>query len=116
TRLVALDGMPDLVEQVLDRTLANDRACQEATKHLEGLARDFDRLAEQNRKILARQGYATDMLEEMLPVVRNLSGLGDFAGELRTLGASVADISRQMAEFRDAVRGALAGRTAQAGE
>jgi serine/threonine protein kinase len=109
------ETLPDMAAQVLEVTLATDERCRAALGRLDHLARCFDRLNEQNGKLLEGQGYAAGMLEEMLPLVRRLAGVADFVEELRAGGLPLADFRAHLHAFRDGARAFGQGRMAEAG-
>ena len=61
-QMAALESLPDVAKQQLDVALATDDRCRAALGKLDGLAKGFDVLREQNSKILKGQGYAAGML------------------------------------------------------
>lgn len=75
TKLAPLATVPDTALRVLEVTLQTDRNCQVAVTKLDVLAHRFDRLEEQNRLLLERQGHAHGILDEMLPLVRKIAGV-----------------------------------------
>jgi formylglycine-generating enzyme required for sulfatase activity/predicted Ser/Thr protein kinase len=90
-QVAALQGMPDAARQILNTALATDDRVRLAAARLEQLARRFDRLEEQNRQILQQQGYAADLLEEMLPLMRRMAGVADWAAEMHAAGLNAKD-------------------------
>lgn len=75
TKLAPLETLPDTALRVLEVSLRTDRNCQVAVTKLDVLAHRFDRLEEQNRLLLERQGHAHGILDEMLPLVRKIAGV-----------------------------------------
>lgn len=70
TQVTALQGLPDAAKKILEAALQTDERCHAALKRLDAIGRRFDRLEQQNRRILDGQGYAAGMIEEMLPLMR----------------------------------------------
>jgi hypothetical protein len=87
-QVAGLRELPDAARQVLNTALATDDRVQSALAKLDNLARRFDRLEEQNRLLLAQQGFAADVLAELLPLVRRLVGVADFVEEWKAEGLS----------------------------
>ena len=85
-QMARLEAVPDLALRVLNTAVATDDRVQSALYKLTTLAMRFDRLEEQNRRLLEGQGYAAGMLEELLPLVRQVAGVADFVAELKVLG------------------------------
>jgi hypothetical protein len=96
-QVAALEAMPDAARQVLNTALATDDRVQSALDKLVGLARGFDRLGEQNRRLLESQGFTADVLAELLPLVGRLAGVADFVGEWRAGGLAPADLRGRLA-------------------
>ncbi len=103
-QMAALEQVPDLAKQQLDVALATDDRCRAALGKLDGLARGFDVLREQNAKILKGQGYAAGMLEEILPIMRRMAGIADYVEELHAAGVSGSEFRSLIAVFRDGQR------------
>src|SRR5207253_2087250 len=80
-QVAALESLPQAARQVLETALAADDRVQSALGKLDTLARRFDRLEEQNRRLLEQQAFAADVLAELLPLVCRLVGLADFVEE-----------------------------------
>jgi molecular chaperone DnaK len=113
-QMTALADLPEKAAQVLDAAMATDEHCRQALHRLDHLARRFDRLEEQNKKLLEGQGYAAGMLVEMLPLMRRMVGVADYIDDLCTAGVSAADFRSCLHEFQDAARAFRAGRIAEA--
>jgi serine/threonine protein kinase len=90
-QLSALQGLPDQAQNLLNVALATDERAKLAAQKLSDIAQRFDRLEEQNRALLERQGYAVGLIEEILPLLRRLSGVADFVEDLKTAGLSPGD-------------------------
>jgi hypothetical protein len=114
TQLTQLEQLPDIARQMLDTALATDERCRQAAHRLEDLARRFDRLEEQNRQILEGQGYATGMLEELLPLMRRVVGVVDLVEELCEVGLEPKDFHSRLHAFQDGARALGLGRVAEA--
>ena len=99
-QMAALEQMPDMARQQLDVALATDDRCRAALGKLDGLAKGFDVLREQNAKILKGQGYAAGMLEEMLPLMRRMAGIFDYVEELHAAGVSASEFRAFLIPFR----------------
>jgi TPR repeat protein len=110
-----LHDVPDKAERILNLTLALDDRSQEALRRLESIARRFDRLEEQNRELLARQGYAAGLLEEMLAILRRVAGIADYVEDLRGSGLASRDTADQMLNFQHGVEALIAGENERAG-
>jgi hypothetical protein len=68
--------MPEAAERIIRTTLATDAGVRAALARLEDIAGRFDRLEEQNRRLLGGQ-------DEMLALLRRTLGLAAFVEELR---------------------------------
>ncbi len=90
-QLSALQGLPEQAQNLLNVALATDERAKLAAQKLSEIAQRFDRLEEQNRELLERQGYAVGLIEEMLPLLRRLSGVADFVEDLKAAGLSPGD-------------------------
>ncbi|HVS40296.1 MAG TPA: bifunctional serine/threonine-protein kinase/formylglycine-generating enzyme family protein [Gemmataceae bacterium] len=113
-QMAALESLPDVAKQQLDVALATDDRCRAALGKLDGLAKGFDVLREQNSKILKGQGYAAGMLEEMLPLMRRMAGIADYVEELHAAGISGSEFRSLLAVFREGQRDLGQGRIAEA--
>jgi serine/threonine protein kinase len=113
-QMTALADLPEMAAQVLDTVLATDDHCRQAMHRLDHLARRFDRLEEQNKKLLEGQGYAAGMLAEMLPLMWRMVGVADYIDDLCKLGVSAANFRSCLHEFQDAARAFRAGRITEA--
>jgi tetratricopeptide (TPR) repeat protein len=113
-RVAKLDGLEEQAAETIRLALATDAHCRDALRRLDHLARRFDRLEEQNKKLLQGQGYAADMLTEMLPLMRRMSGVADYIDDLCQAGVSAADFRSCLHEFQDAARAFRQGHIAQA--
>ena len=80
--------------------MRTDERCWQALRKLEDLAGRFDRLEVQNRQILAGQGYAAGMLEDMLPLMSRLAGVMDFVEDLMALHVPAAVFQEQLHRYR----------------
>ena len=114
-QVAALESLPEVANQILEVALATDERCPAALDKIDQLARCFDRLEEQNRQLLQGNGYAGDMLEEMLPLLRRTAGIADFVEELRAAELSPADFRVQLQTFRQGERALSQGQVAEAG-
>jgi tetratricopeptide (TPR) repeat protein len=115
-KVTNLYGHEEKAKKTIELALATDIHCRTALHRLEELARRFDRLEEQNRKLLEGQGYTASMLKEMLLLVRRLTGVADFLEDLRATGAQIADFRVQFHQFQEAVHAFNAGQFAAAGD
>ncbi len=113
-QMAALEQLPDVAKQQLDVALATDDRCRAALGKLDGLAKGFDVLREQNSKILKGQGYAAGMLEEMLPLMRRMAGIADYVEDLHAAGVSGSEFRSLLAVFREGQRDLGQGRIAEA--
>jgi formylglycine-generating enzyme required for sulfatase activity len=113
-QVAKLDGLEEKATETIRLALATDAHCRDALRRLDHLARRFDRLEEQNKKLLQGQGYAAGMLEEMLPLMRRMSGVADYIDDLCQAGVSAADFRSCLHEFQDAARAFREGHIAQA--
>ncbi len=113
-QMATLEALPEAAKQLLDVALATDDRCRAALGKLDGLARGFDVLREQNAKILQGQGYAAGMLEEMLPLMRRMAGVVDYVEELHAAGVSVAEFRAFLIPFRAGQRALAEGRIGEA--
>jgi serine/threonine protein kinase len=115
-QVAALQNLPQAAEQILSVTLATDERCKQAAARLSDLAKRFDRLEEQNRQILQRQGYACGLIEEMLPLMKRLVGVADFVDELKKAGMAPSDpvFLQQMQLFRQGAQQLARGQVAAA--
>ena len=113
-QMAALESLPDVARQQLDVALATDDRCRAALGKLDGLAKGFDVLREQNAKILKGQGYAAGMLEEMLPLMRRMAGIFDYVEELHAAGVSGSEFRSLLAVFREGQHALGQGRIAEA--
>ena len=111
-----LQDVPDKAERILNLTLALDERSTAALGRLDGLARRFDRLEAQNRELLAGQGYAAGLLEEMLTTMRRLAGIADYLGDLREIGLTGRECAAQMLAFQHGVGALMVGHTQRAHE
>jgi TPR repeat protein len=109
-----LQDVPGKAERILNLTLALDDRSKSAVRRLDELARRFDRLDEQNRKLLEGQGYAAGLLEEMLVLMRRVAGVADYVEELRGTGITSRDCADRMLAFQQGVGALVAGQTDQA--
>jgi hypothetical protein len=89
-QVAALEGKPALAAQVLEAALATDDHCRKAVHRLDRLGRGFERLEQQNARLLDAQGYATGVIEELLPLMRRLAGVADFIDDLWAATASAS--------------------------
>ena len=80
--------------------MRTDKRCRQTLRKLENLAGRFDRLEVQNRQILAGQGYAAGMLEDVLPLLRRVAGGMDFIEELLALHAPAIVFQEQLHRYR----------------
>jgi formylglycine-generating enzyme required for sulfatase activity/predicted Ser/Thr protein kinase len=113
-QMAALEQLPEMAKQQLDVALATDDRCRAALGKLDVLAKGFDVLREQNSKILKGQGYAAGMLEEMLPLMRRMTGIADYVEELHTAGVTGSEFRALLAPLRDGQRALGEGRIAEA--
>jgi tetratricopeptide (TPR) repeat protein len=113
-QVAALEATPDVARQVLNTALATDDRVQSALHKLTALAMRFDRLEEQNRRLLEGQGYAAGMLEELLPLVRRLAGVADFVTELRAQGAGPVALRSALGVMQAAAAALVQGRVEEA--
>ena len=113
-RMTALADLSEKAAQVLEVALANDVQCRQALHRLDHLARRFDRLEEQNKKLLQDQGYAAGMLAEVLPLMQRMAGVADYVEDLCQAGISAAAFRSCLHEFQDATRAFREGHTAEA--
>jgi TPR repeat protein len=111
-----LQDVPDKAERILNLTLTLDERSQAAMRQLDAIARRFDRLEQQNRELLARQGYAAGLLEEMMAMMRRLAGIADYVDELRASGLQSRACADQMLIYQQGVVALMAGQTERAGE
>ena len=112
--MAALEQLPEVAKQHLDVALATDDRCRAALGKLDGLAKGFDVLREQNAKILKGQGYAAGMLEEILPIMRRMAGIADYVEELHAAGVPGSEFRSLLAVFREGQRDLGQGRIAEA--
>ncbi len=75
-QMASLEQMPDLAQQMLAVARANDARCLEAVQKLDFIASRFSRLEEQNSQILRNQQRTVQQGEEVLTLVRKISGSG----------------------------------------
>ena len=101
-QLTQLEQVPDFARKILETALATDDRCRQAAHRLEDLARRFDRLEEQNRQLLLGQNYQTNLLEDLLPLMRRVSGVMDFVRELHEEGLGLAAFSSRLHAFQNA--------------
>jgi formylglycine-generating enzyme required for sulfatase activity len=113
-QMAALEPLPDVAKQQLDVALATDDRCRAALGKLDGLAKGFDVLREQNAKLLKGQGYAAGMLEEMLPLMRRMAGIADYVEDLHAAGLSGSEFRSLLAVFREGQRDLGQGRIGEA--
>ena len=113
-QLTHLEQVPDIARQMLDTALATDESCRQAAHRLDELARRFDRLEEQNRRLLSGQGYAAGMLEELLPLMRRVVGVVDFVEELCAAGLQLTDFRNRLHAFQDGANALGLGRVVEA--
>jgi hypothetical protein len=113
-RVAALESLPDVAQKVLNTAIATDDHLQSALHKLTALAMRFDRLEEQNRRLLQAQGYAAGMLEELLPLVRRLGGVADFVAELRAQGVGPVALRSALGAVQAAVAALAQGKVAEA--
>jgi cyclophilin family peptidyl-prolyl cis-trans isomerase len=106
TQVAALEGMPEAAERIIRTTLATDAGVRAALARLEDVAGRFDRLEEQNRRLLDGQ-------DEMLALLRRTLGLAAFVEELRGAGLD-APAARDLIGQRQ--RGLAALAAGKAGE
>ncbi len=104
-----LQDVPGKAERILNLTLALDERSQVAVRRLDEVARRFDRLEAQNRELLAKQGYAAGLLEEMMTMMRRLAGIADYVDELRESGLSSRECADHMLTFQQGVGALMAG-------
>ncbi len=113
-QVVALADVPQAAQKAVDAALVTDQRCRDAVRRIDNLARRFDRLEQQNKKLLQGQGYATSMLEEMLPLMRRLAGVADYFDDLCKAAISAADFQSCLHGFQDAARAFREGRITEA--
>ena len=113
-QVAKLDGLEEKAAETIRLALATDAHCRDALRRLDHLARRFDRLEEQNKKLLQGQGYAAGMLEQMLPLIRRMAGVADYIDDLCAAGVSAADFRSCLHGFQDATRAFREGHIAQA--
>jgi hypothetical protein len=113
-QLAQLEQVPDIARKMLDSALATDERCRQAGHRLEDLARRFDRLEEQNRQLLHVQGYQTNLLEELLPLMRRVGGVMDFVEELYAAGLGFAEFRSRLHAFQDGAAALGRGRVVEA--
>jgi TPR repeat protein len=104
-----LADVPDKAERILNLTLALDERSQAAVRKLDDVVRRFDRLEEQNRELLARQGYAAGLLEEMMTMMRRLGGIADYVDDLRASGLDGRVRAERMLAFQHGVSALVSG-------
>jgi hypothetical protein len=83
-------------------------------RDLDGLARGFDRLEQQNRALLEKQHYASAVLTQMLSLMQRLAGIADFVDELRMTGTKPADFGKLLEPFQAGTRLLVTGKPLQA--
>ncbi len=105
--VAALDGMPEAADRILRVALASDERVRVALVRLEGLASRFDRLDEQNRRLLDGQ-------DEMLPLMRRMAGVASFVEELRGAGINAVALGELLRQRQEAAAALAAGRVADA--
>jgi serine/threonine-protein kinase len=115
-KLAALEEMPDVAAQVLERSIASDSRCQAALHKLDALAGRFDVLEQQNRRLLEGQGYAADMLEQMLPLLQKLAGVAEYFDELKANGIDPARLAESLRGYNAGVADLNQGKVAEAGQ
>ncbi|MGH7169857.1 MAG: serine/threonine-protein kinase [Gemmataceae bacterium] len=115
-RVVRLEKRQDEVDRVFAEAMETlDERGRNALDHIDHLARRFDILEAQNKKLLQGQGYASGMLAEMLPLMRRMASVADFIEDLCKAGVSPSDFRSCLHEFQDAARAFRDGRIAEAG-
>ncbi|HEY7425992.1 MAG TPA: protein kinase [Gemmataceae bacterium] len=114
-RVVRLERSQEEVDRVFAEAMETlDERGRNALHQIDHLARRFDRLEEQNKKLLHGQGYAAGLLAEMLPLMRRMAGVADFIDDLYQVGVSAADFQGCLHEFQDAARAFREGHIAEA--
>jgi TPR repeat protein len=104
-----LQDVPGKAERIINLTLALDDRSQIALRKLDAAARRFDRLEEQHRELLAKQGYAAGLLQEMLVMMRRLAGVADYVEDLRESGLTSREFADHMLAYQQGVGALMAG-------
>ena len=113
-QVAALADLPEAARRLLDVALRTDEHCRKALDRLAALARRFDRLEEQNRRLLEGQGYMAGMLEDLLPTMNRLAGMMDFVEDLIALGVSPQSFQSGLHRYRLAAQAVSRGQAAEA--
>lgn len=109
-----LESLPDMAKQQLATSLTTDARTQETLRKLNEVAKQFDVLTEQYRSLLAQQGYTTQAVNELLPLLRRLSGLAGVMDEIQKAVFSQQDSITSLQAYIQASNAIAAGKIDEA--
>ena len=95
-QVARFEKVPSIAQQVIETALVSDPRCQDSARRLESIAARFDRLEQQQQKLLSGQ-------EEMRPLLRRVVGVCDYIDELRAGGFSVEVFAELLRAFQSAL-------------
>jgi hypothetical protein len=89
-QLSSLEHMPAMARQLLEIAQKNDDRAKAAIAKLDLIVQRFDRLEAQGQQVLQAQHNATLMIEEVLVLVRRLSGYKITEAQIQTTANAIA--------------------------
>src|SRR5262249_1899813 len=115
-RVADLDGLPDAADRIIRLALVSEEQVRAGFAQVAALVAGFECLQEQDRELLKRIGYGTDVLETLLPLVQRQTIIVDFVEEMIATGFRPKQLADLLANLQQCLAALRAGRATQAPE